>query len=148
MKNDIFTELHVEISDTDDLKKAHDVISEIEERIIEEISIISDVKIHIDEPSELFYNTTDITNKSKELIRYIKNILDESKDVENYCDIKIITASGKIRVSLNCEFDHSLSFDEVHDHVTLLESKIYLSLKELYSNLSNVIIHAEPKDSA
>ena len=148
IEDQIFTELHVEISDTDDLKKAHDIISDIEERIKKEISVISDVKIHIDEPSELLYDTMDITDRSRELLRYIKNILDSYNSIENYCDIKVLTTSGKIRVSLNCEFDLNLSFEQVHDHVTLLESKIYLSLKELYPNLSNVIIHAEPKDPA
>jgi divalent metal cation (Fe/Co/Zn/Cd) transporter len=37
-----------------------------------------------------------------------------------------------------------MSFEEVHDLVTILESKIYLRLKELYPKLANVIIHAEP----
>ncbi len=55
---------------------------------------------------------------------------------------------SKARISLTCLFNTRLSFDEVHDFVTILESRIYLHLKNLYSNLSNVIIHAEPLKKA
>ena len=64
--------------------------------------------------------------------------------IEDYGDIKVVNSAGKIRVSLNCTFRNEYSFDEVHDVVTILESKLYLHLKESYPNLSNVIIHAEP----
>ncbi len=45
---------------------------------------------------------------------------------------------------MNCIFNTIHSFDEVHDIVTVLESKIYLNLKENHPKLANVIIHAEP----
>jgi len=147
IKNDIFTELHVEIPDTNNLVKAHDIVSEIESRIKKEISLISSVKIHIDEPSEVMFDTIDVTDKSSEILRYVRDILSEHEVIKNSYDIKVVNTNGKLRVSMNCEFDYSLSFDEVHDHVTLLESKIYLFLKEIYPNLSNVIIQAEPKIS-
>ena len=147
IKNEIFTELHVEIPDTDNLVKAHSIVSKIENRIKKEINIISNVKIHIDEPSEVLFDTIDVTDKSSEILRYVRNILNEHEVISNSYDIKVVNTNGKLRVSMNCEFDYSLSFDEVHDHVTLLESKIYLFLKEIYPNLANVIIHAEPKNS-
>jgi divalent metal cation (Fe/Co/Zn/Cd) transporter len=58
--------------------------------------------------------------------------------------MEVVNTNGKIRVSLSCEFGIDMSFEEVHDLVTILESKIYLRLKELYPKLANVIIHAEP----
>ena len=147
IKNEIFTELHVEIPDTNNLVKAHNIVSEIESRIKKEMSLISSVKIHIDEPSEVMFDTIDVTDKSSEILRYVRNILNEHEVIRNSYDIKVVNTNGKLRVSMNCEFDYILSFDEVHDHVTLLESKIYLFLKEIYPNLSNVIIHAEPRNS-
>jgi cation diffusion facilitator family transporter len=141
---DIITELHVEIESTNDLIKAHDIISELEEQIRGKIPLITKVKIHLDEPSEILFDTIDITESSNELIRHIKSILDDESSVEDYNDIRIFNSAGKIRVSLSCLFNTALSFDEVHDLVTTLESRIYLHLKNIYSNLSNVIIHAEP----
>jgi cation diffusion facilitator family transporter len=144
IKDDIITELHVEIDDTNDLGQAHKKISLLEEKIKQEIPIVSKTIIHLDEPSEILYDTTDITYKSNELIKNINNILNEYKEIKSYGDMEVVNTNGKIRVSLSCEFGIDMSFEEVHDLVTILESKIYLRLKELYPKLANVIIHAEP----
>jgi cation diffusion facilitator family transporter len=141
---DIISELHVEIESTNDLIKAHDIISELEEQIKLKIPLITKVKIHLDEPSEILFDTIDITETSDDIIHNIKKILDNENNVEDYNDIRVFNSAGKIRVSLSCLFKSSLNFDEVHDLVTILESKIYLHLKNIYSNLSNIIIHAEP----
>lgn len=142
--NEIFSELHVEVTDTNDLIKAHDRITEVEEKIKSEIGIISNVKIHIDEPSNILYDTTDITAKSGDMITEIQKIISQNSDVTSCGDFNVIITNGKIRVSLNCTFDYHYSLDEVHDIVTLLESKIFAELKSRYPKLSNVIIHAEP----
>lgn len=142
--DEIISELHIEIADTNDLTKAHDKVTEIEQKIKSEIDIISKVKIHIDEPSNILYDTIDITGKSPDMIAEIKRIVNDNKDVESSSDYSVIITNGKIRVSLNCIFDYHFSLDEVHDIVTLLESKILAQLKEKYPKLSNVIIHAEP----
>ena len=142
--NEIISELHIEVTDTNDLIKAHDRVTEIEDKIKSEIGIISNVKIHIDEPSNILYDTTDITGKSGDMITEIKKIVGQNKNVTSSSDYSVIITNGKIRVSLNCTFDYHFSLDEVHDIVTLLESKILAELKERYPKLSNVIIHAEP----
>lgn len=144
---EIYSELHVEIDDTNDLDIAHKKISILEEKIKKEIPVITNLNIHLDEPSELLFDTIDITSKSNELIRNIENILNEKDYVKKFYDIKVINSNDKLRVSLSCEFDKNYTFEEVHDKVTILESKIYLHIKELYPNLSNVIIHAEPTNS-
>ena len=142
--NEIYSELHIEVDNTNDLTKAHSLITEIEEKIISEIDVISHLKIHIDEPSDIVFDTRDITKNSNEIIREVGNILSECSDVISSSDIQVISTNGKIRISLNCVFNSIHSFDEVHDIVTVLESKIYLNLKENHPKLANVIIHAEP----
>ncbi len=142
--NEIVSELHIEVTDTNDLVKAHDKITEIEEKIKSEIGIISNVKIHIDEPSNILYDTVDITAKSQDMVNEIKKIVSLNKDVTTCSDYSVIITNGKIRISLSCTFDYHFSLEEVHDIVTLLESKILAELKDRYPKLSNVIIHAEP----
>lgn len=145
--SNIYSELHVEIDDTNELDLAHKKMSLLEEKIKKEIPVISKVNIHLDEPSELLFDTIDVTAKSNELIRNIENILKEKEYLKRYYDIKIISSNDKLRVSLSCEFVNGMTFEEVHDKVTILESKIYLHIKAMYPNLSNVIIHAEPMHS-
>ncbi len=142
--NEIFAELHVEIKDTNDLTAAHTLVTEIENKIKQELKEITKIRIHIDEPSYLVYDTLDITDESGELINCIKKIIDSQPEVLSENDIFILSTNGKIRVSLSCIFDQMLSFDEVHDIVTLLESRIFSELKSKFPKLSNVIIHAEP----
>ncbi len=142
--NEIFTELHVEVESTNDMVVAHNIITQIEERIIEKIPVISKVKIHIDEPGDVVLDTIDITERSGVVIQEVHKVLKNVKEVNEFYELKVISTAGKIRVSLSCEFKPILSFEEVHDLVTLLESKIYLNLKEQNPNITNVIIHAEP----
>lgn len=143
----IFTELHIEIDNTNDLTKAHSIVDRIEERIKSEIVIIKNVKIHLDEPGDKLFETTDITNKSSDMINITRKLLNNYDEIIGVNDIKVISAKGKIRVSMNCTFDSNMTFEEVHDLVTLLESRIFIDVKLYYPRLSNVIIHAEPKNS-
>ncbi|MFA5011227.1 MAG: cation diffusion facilitator family transporter [Ignavibacteria bacterium] len=141
---DIFSELHVEIENTNDLIKAHEIISNLENSILEKIPVIKKIKIHLDEPSEIFFDTIDITATSNDLIDNVRRILDDEEKITDYGDIKVMNSAGKVRISLSCSFISKYSFEEVHEVVTILESKIFLYIKELYPNLSNVIIHSEP----
>ncbi|MDQ3194366.1 MAG: cation-efflux pump [Bacteroidota bacterium] len=142
--NEIYSELHIEVKDTNDMTKAHNVITEIEERIKKEIDVITHLKIHIDEPSEIVFDTQDITKSSNEIVREVNKILSDCTEVISNSEIQVVSTNGKMRISMNCVFNYIYSLDEVHDMVTTLESKIYLNLKENYPKLVNVIIHAEP----
>jgi cation diffusion facilitator family transporter len=147
LDNEIFSEIHIEIDDIDDLNRAHDIVSEIEKSILKNIPLITKIKIHIDEPSEKIFETTDITSKSEDLISKIHRIINNFDSKINCSESKIVETGGRIRILLTCVFENNLKFDDVHDKVTTIESKIYSEVKELYPNLSNVIIHAEPLNS-
>ncbi len=144
--NEIYSELHVEIGHTNDLYAAHNSITELEKQIKDQIDVISHLKIHIDEPSDIVYDTRDITANSNELVREVRNILEDCTDVLSSSEIQVVSTNGRIRVSMNCVFKDDYSFDEVHDIVTTLESRIFLNLKNNYPRLANVMIHAEPSD--
>ena len=144
INNEIYSELHIEIDRTNDLIKAHDTVSVVEEKIKKEIDVITHLKIHIDEPSEILFDTKDITKNSNEILIEVNRILSDCNEVVSSRELQVISTNGKIRVSMTCEFNYMNSFDEVHDIVTMLESRIYLNLKEIYPKLTNVIIHAEP----
>lgn len=142
--DEIFAELHVEIKNTNDLTAAHAIVTEIENKIKEELKEITRIRVHIDEPSYVVYDTLDVTNESTELIGCIEKIIKSQPEVLSEDEIIILSTNGKIRVSISCTFDQMLSFDEVHDIVTLLEARIFSELKSKFPKLSNVIIHAEP----
>ncbi|MGB9696665.1 MAG: cation diffusion facilitator family transporter [Ignavibacteria bacterium] len=146
INDSIFAELHIDLPEFTDLKTAHDVIDILEKQIKEKIPFITDVKIHIDEPEGITFETEDVTKNYPSLVNAIKTILDNEQNVIRYDDLKVISANGKIRISLICYFEKDSSMETVHDIVTLLENKIYLHLKEKYPDLTYVIIHAEPSE--
>jgi cation diffusion facilitator family transporter len=141
----IVAELHIEISHTNDLTEAHDTITLLEEKIKNEIKVIDEVKVHIDEPSGITTEAEDVTHKSNEIVRITENIIKDSYKVLNFHGIQVFRVQSGLRLTCNCEFEHKIPFDRVHSYVTELESKIYIILKELYPELINVIIHAEPR---
>jgi cation diffusion facilitator family transporter len=140
----IESEIHVEIENTNDLGTAHEEMDRLEDTIKKNIPVIDSVRIHIDEPSGLYIDSEDITDTSADIKNQIESILRNERTILHFHDIKIYKNDKGVRVSMNCEFDKSTPLDIVHDEVTMLESKIYLSLKEKYKNLNNVIIHSEP----
>ncbi|MBN1633736.1 MAG: cation diffusion facilitator family transporter [Ignavibacteria bacterium] len=144
-KNRITAELHIEIPNTKALTEAHDTVTRLEEKIKNGIKVIDDVKVHIDKPGLIADEAEDITNKSNEIVRITENIIKENRNVLNFHHIKVFRLRSGLRLSCDCEFEHSIPFDRVHNFVTELESKIYIKLKELYPELINIIIHAEPK---
>lgn len=146
INDSIFAELHIDLPEFTDLKTAHDVIDILERQIKEKLPFITDVKIHIDEPESVAFETEEVTKDYPFLIDAIRTILDNEKDVISYDDLKVISANGKIRISLICYFEKDRAMEEVHDIVTLLENKIYIHLKEKYPDLTYVIIHAEPSE--
>jgi len=142
--NEIFTELHIEIAHTNNLVTAHSDIDKLEKEILDKIPVINHIKIHLDEPSGLIYETEDITEKSPELINKINEVIESVEDILHFHDIRIISSEGKIRVSLNCEFHKGKTLEEVHELVTIYESRLFLKLKKINPKITNVIIHAEP----
>lgn len=144
LEDKVIAELHVEISHTNDLLVAHDSITELEEKIKSEIPVIDEIKVHLDEPGGITAEAEDITENAKEIVRITENTIAENKSVLNFHDIRVYRIQNGLRLNCICEFGHDIPFNKVHDYVTELESKIYIKLKELYPELINVNIHAEP----
>lgn len=141
---EIFTELHIEIAHTNNLVTAHQDIDKLEKEILDKIPVINHIKIHLDEPSGFIYDTEDITAQSPDLTNKINEVISSVDDILHFHDIRIILSEGKIRVSLNCEFQEGKTLEEVHELVTIYESRLFLKLKKINPKISNVIIHAEP----
>lgn len=144
INNEIFSELHVEIDNTNNLIEAHDEITKLEKKLQDEIGIITHIKIHIDEPSDIIFDSNDITTESENIIYELNKLLKKEKHIRNYHDIKIVQTKDKIRISLNMEFDENYELDKVHDIVSTMEGKLLFGLRHKFPNLNNVIIHAEP----
>ncbi|MFQ5799363.1 MAG: cation transporter dimerization domain-containing protein, partial [Bacteroidota bacterium] len=136
-----YVDLHLEYRDTKGFEDAHRVATDVEERMLQKIPEVGKVKIHIDEPSDVVMVSKDITSSSLSIVERMRKIAMTQKGVKDCTDITVIDmGDGKIKVVMNCIFDNSLSFDEVHHLVTSIENRIYQELRQVFK----VVIHAEP----
>ena len=137
-------DLHIEVPVSCNLEEAHKLINYAEENIKKRIRTIKTINIHIDELSEMTYNSKDITENSGEIIEAIKKIINDSDAVIKCKDFKILENNNNLRISLTCEFDGLLPMEKVHNEVTILENKIYYKFKNTNTNINSIIIHSEP----
>ncbi len=136
-----YVDLHLEYRDTKGFEDAHRVATDVEQKILKEISEVGKVKIHIDEPSDVVMVSKDITSSSLDIVECMRKIAMSRRGVKDCNDITVIDmAEGRIKVVMNCVFANSLKFDEVHNLVTSIENQIYQELPQVFK----VVIHAEP----
>lgn len=140
-----FVDIHIEIDSNNDLKIAHDKISQLEEKIKNSLWEIEYVHIHIDPPAGLMYESEDITSKSGEIINHIIKTLEADYKDTQFHDIKILNTPAGIRISFNLEFDESVSFESAHRTVKEMELRLYNDFKNNIPPITNIIIHTEPK---
>jgi divalent metal cation (Fe/Co/Zn/Cd) transporter len=143
IENESHVELDVEYVGNDNFVDAHKLISEIEDEIFSEIKGLNNVKIHIDEPSDLIIKSENVTNENEQLITDFKKIIFSYKGIKDCSDINIIKSDKKLRVSMTCVFPDDFGFSQVHRLVHKIESDIY-SLSE---DIGSVMIHAEPNNN-
>lgn len=141
IENESHLELDVEYVGNDNFVDAHKLISEIEDEIYGEIKGLKNVKIHIDEPSDLIMKSENVTNENEKLVDDFKKVIYSYKEIKDCSDINIIKSDRKLRVSMTCVFPEDFGFSQVHRLVHKIESEIY-SLSE---DIGSVMIHAEPK---
>lgn len=141
--NENHIELDVEYVGNDNFVDAHRLITEIEDEIYSEIQGLKNIKIHIDEPSDLIMKSENVTEENKPLIDDFKKIIYSYKEIKDCSDINIIKSDRKLRVSMTCVFPDDYGFSQVHRLVHKLESELY-SLSE---DIGSVMIHAEPNNN-
>lgn len=139
--NKNFIELDVEYSANDNFVDAHNLISKVENDILNEIKDIYKVNIHIDEPGEVIFKSENIIGNHRELVEQINNIVKKYPEVYSSKDLSIIKADERLRISLTCSFPKDFKFSKVHLFVHKIEREIY----GLSDEISSVMIHAEPE---
>ncbi len=147
--HDIFTyeldkenhlELDVEYVGNDNFVDAHQLITKIEDEIYSEIKGLKNVKIHLDEPSDLIMKSENVTDEYGGLIKKFKEVILSYSEIKDCSDINIIKSENRLRISMTCNFPEDYGFSQVHRLVHKIESEIY-SLSE---DIGSVMIHAEP----
>ncbi len=132
----------VEVDQQLTVKKAHDIVTALEEDLHREFDGDIDICIHLDPLRYEERNTSSL--QPEEGLRIQAAILKAAKSFEGIRDVHDIqarlTEKQKLVITMHCSFEDELLLEEAHSLTSRLEGAVYHALPDA----CRVIIHAEP----
>jgi cation diffusion facilitator family transporter len=135
----IHVEQHLELDETMSLRHAHELVTQLEAQIRDEVPEISSILTHIEsEPSTIEPGNTVLRDAVLE--QKLKPIVKEFPEVLDVHEMEIKRVRDKVYMSCHCTFPDNLPLSRVHDVCTELEIRFKQAAPELFK----VLIHPEP----
>jgi cation diffusion facilitator family transporter len=135
----IHVEQHLELDETMSLRHAHELVTQLEGQIREEVPEISSILTHIEsEPSTIEPGNTVLRDAVLE--QKLKPIVKEFPEIVDVHEMEIKRVRDKVYMSCHCTFPDNLPLARVHDVCTELEIRFKQAAPELFK----VLIHPEP----
>lgn len=140
LQGKIHVELHLELDEQLTLVQAHEVVTELESKIREEVPEVSSILTHIEsEPSTI--ETADAIIRNTQLEKELRAIVKEFPQVLDVHDFVFKRVRGHLYLSCHCTMSDDLPLSEVHEISTALE----IRFKQKEPKLFKVLIHTEPE---
>lgn len=131
--------LHIELIKEIKLAEAELITKNIENKVRNISNDLNHIYIHI-EVENLPEEWKDITEKSNELIRQIKNNIKDYVDIGTCHKFAILIKEGRYNISFHCRLDKNFNISQVHLKTTEMENLI----KTTFKDIDELTIHAEP----
>jgi divalent metal cation (Fe/Co/Zn/Cd) transporter len=135
----LHVEQHLELDETMNLQRAHDLVTRLESEIRREVPEVSTILTHIEsepstiEPGNKIMRDAVLEQKLRPIVRQFPEVLDLH-------EIEIKHVRDKVYMSCHCTFSDELPLSRVHDLSTELEIRFKQAAPELFK----VLIHPEP----
>jgi len=133
--------LHLEVERSLSIEKAHELASQLEDMIRQEIPEAADVEVHI-EPTDRHNGRASALDEAT--YRKVEaTITEAAKTIDglsNCHNVAVSHVDGQLLVTAHCECDASLSVNDAHALSKQLENLIYENLPEV----GRVVVHLEP----
>jgi divalent metal cation (Fe/Co/Zn/Cd) transporter len=140
LQGKLHVELHLELDERLTLVQAHEVVTELESQIRNDVPEVSSILTHIEsEPATI--ETADEIVRSTKLEQDLRAIVKEVPEVLDVHDFVIKRVRGHLYLSCHCTMTDDLPLSEVHDISTALEARF----KQKEPQLFKVLIHTEPE---
>lgn len=132
--------LHLELAAETNFEQAHEIASQLEDKIKREIPKVTKVTTHLETTNNHTIPAKDVTGRIKPLVSKIEQTAESVSGVLDCHDVTIQMMEGKFSVSLHCLLKPELSLPEVHDITTEIEKKIKIEFPEV----TQITVHSEP----
>lgn len=140
LQGKLHVELHLELDERLTLIEAHEVVTELESQIRQDVPEVATILTHIEsEPSTI--ETAQEIVRNAQLERDLRAIVKEVPEVLDVHDFLIKRVRGHLYLSCHCTMPDDLPLSEVHDISTALEAHF----KQKEPQLFKVLIHTEPE---
>jgi len=138
--NKLGVEFNVEIDETQSLETAHEIASNLEEKIKQLDKRISTVTSHIEPYVDRVYLGEPVLFMQERLQRMLESILLGFPSVRSFKDLQVKKIDDRYSLTLCCLFDRGLSLSEAHR----IASKIEVEIKAKCPEIESISIHMEP----
>jgi cation diffusion facilitator family transporter len=136
-----FIDFDVEYAKGLSFAEAHEISSDIEQQIQNQLSSVGKVTIHMEEYEANEHPLNDVTRIEKALSSEIRSVTEKQKEVLSCTELILLREGNKYNATLTCLIDKSKTLDEVHQIISKIEAVLFRHFKQL----RRITIHAEPK---
>lgn len=137
-----FVSYDMEVPDNLTIKECHEIATELENEIKEELGKDIELNSHIEPMKSDSILSSNVTEEEmSEALKIIKETDEEIKEFYQMHNILIRKIGSKLFISLHCCSDPELNIESVHNATNRFEYLIKNKMKEI----KRVVIHVEPK---
>jgi divalent metal cation (Fe/Co/Zn/Cd) transporter len=122
-------------------EEAHEISSDIERQIQNQLLSVGKVTIHMEEYEANEHPLHDVTRIEGTLSSEIRSITEQQKDVLSCTELMLLQEGNKYNATLTCRVDKTKTLGEVHQIISEIETVLFQHFKQL----RRITIHAEPK---
>ncbi|MFZ1731939.1 MAG: cation diffusion facilitator family transporter [Bacteroidota bacterium] len=122
--------------------EAHELATEVEQRIRDNIPNISDVRIHLEEDTVSVLSARDITDAESILLSQAREFISAHTEIVSISSMSCHETDAGLRLTATFALPRTLSLLQMHTIVDGIETE----LKSLDKRIVKVFIHAEPID--
>jgi cation diffusion facilitator family transporter len=141
-KDRVYVDLHLEVDDNLSLQQAHDLASQIERDLQEDMPQIESVTTHLESRGTGIDDGVDVTRREPALVARIVAFTNAIVGAPSCHNVTIRRYGETLSVALHCTFPEELSIVQVHD----VSTRIELGLMKKIPGLDRVLVHEEPHE--
>ncbi|MEO8725405.1 MAG: cation diffusion facilitator family transporter, partial [Acidobacteriaceae bacterium] len=139
LRGKLHLEQHLELNEGFALKQAHDIVTEIEREMLDEVPEIASILTHIESEPATIESGRAMVRDAK-LEGKLRKLAQEFPEIKDIHEVLLKSVREKLYLSCHCSFPDDLTLARVHDVCTALE----IRMKNADPRLFKVLIHPEP----
>ncbi len=138
--NKLHVEQHVEVDEKLSLREAHDFVTALESRMLQDVPEIATILTHIESEPAQIERTSSLDSDDRALEAGLRTVARAFPIILDIHDVMVTRVGDRIQLSCHCTLPDNLSMEDVHAIITAFE----VAVKTDYPQVQRMLIHPEP----